>query len=309
VNIPDYTVLDMRGAYIKAANNLNKHLFLCSRATDTDVHVDIIGGEIYGNRANQAADQDMDALKFLRAHKVKIIGLNGSNWVSQGPSGHTPSIIKMDNSDDFLILGGRFWDNPYTAIFMSACYHGIVVGTWHKENHRSIYLASSQLCTVADNIIIGFNNPVGSEEGIRLYVWARYNAVIGNILRNITGASSQGINITSTNCKYNRIWSNILQNVENPVTVPAGAECDIRGNYGYNPVGYISPDPTWGTSPWTFTNDQNVPMNVYISGGTVTDISKGGQSLGITSGLIHLEPDESIVITYTAAGTLKRFGL
>ena len=87
-----------------------------------------------------------------------------------------------------------------------------------------------------------------------------------------------------------------------------GAESWAKNNMGYNPVGYISPDPTWGGSPWTFTNDKHVPIDIYVSGGTITSITKGGQNLGITSGMIHLEPNESIVITYTGAGTIKVFG-
>jgi len=315
VNIPDYTVLDMRGAYIKAANNLNKHLFLCSRATHTDVHVDIIGGEIYGNRDNQGTDIDMDALRFYRSHQVNILGLNGHNWVAQGPTGYTPSIIKMIESWNYNIVRGFFRDNPYCSIFLSASHIGSIIGTRHYKNHRSIYLASSHFCSVIDNKIEGFNSTVTTEEGIRLYVEASYNVLIGNVLRKIIGNTSRGINITHVNCKYNRIWSNTFYSVKNPIIVPDGVDCDIRGNPGYNPVGYISPDPTWGASPWTFVNDKSVPMDVYMSvatAGDVSSITKEGQNLPIPGTsptfICHLEPGESIVITYTTAGTLKRYG-
>jgi len=84
---------------------------------------------------------------------------------------------------------------------------------------------------------------------------------------------------------------------------------------GYNPVGYISPDPTWGASPWTYTNEDHVPEDVYMqvaTAGDVTGITKNGQDLplpGTTPTYIcSLQPGESITITYTTAGTLKRFG-
>jgi len=84
---------------------------------------------------------------------------------------------------------------------------------------------------------------------------------------------------------------------------------------GYNPVGYISPDPTWGSSPWTYTNNDHVPEDIYISvltEGDVSSITKDGQDMplpGTTPTYIcTLQPRESIVITYTTAGTLKRFG-
>jgi len=99
-----------------------------------------------------------------------------------------------------------------------------------------------------------------------------------------------------------------------PFSFVGAASYGVR-NDGYNPVGYISPDPTWGTSPWTYTNSDHVPEDVYMqvtAAGDVTSITKNGQDLplpGTTPTYIcSLQPGESIVITYTAAGTLKRFG-
>lgn len=52
--IPDYTILDIRGA-VKLANNANIDLFRIGNVTTPGRHIDIRGGEIDGNRANQTA--------------------------------------------------------------------------------------------------------------------------------------------------------------------------------------------------------------------------------------------------------------
>ncbi|GEM_PF-5828167 len=82
----------------------------------------------------------------------------------------------------------------------------------------------------------------------------------------------------------------------------------IRGNRGYNPVGYISPDPSVGASPCTYTNKDGVPEAVQVSGGAVRAITKDGQTLVPYPLLVDLDPGESITIEYTAAPTIKRWG-
>jgi len=84
---------------------------------------------------------------------------------------------------------------------------------------------------------------------------------------------------------------------------------------GFNPVGYISPDPTWGASPWTYVNLDHVPEDIYMSvttEGDVSSITKNGQNLPVPGTsptfISRLDPGESLVITYTNPGVLKRFG-
>ncbi len=71
----------------------------------------------------------------------------------------------------------------------------------------------------------------------------------------------------------------------------------VTGNLGYNPQG-VAPILV-GDSPFTYTNRDGVPEAVYIAGGTVSEISKGGTVLFTSSpATIWLDPDESVTVTH-----------
>ena len=77
----------------------------------------------------------------------------------------------------------------------------------------------------------------------------------------------------------------------------------MERNLGYNPVGASVITP--GASPYTYTAGCS-PETVYVSGGTVSSITKGGLNFGLTSGPFNLEPGESIVVTYTVVPTMHK---
>jgi hypothetical protein len=79
------------------------------------------------------------------------------------------------------------------------------------------------------------------------------------------------------------------------------ATCVVKDNLGYNPVGVgsISVDP----SPFTYTAGSS-PESIYVSGGTVTSITKNGTNLGIASGVFELQPYQSLEVTYSLAPTM-----
>jgi len=123
-----------------------------------------------------------------------------------------------------------------------------------------------------------------------------------------------GVNETGASNRTQVLNSNLRDNAIGALSL-VGSESYGRDVLGYNPVGYISPDPTWGTSPWTYTNKDTVREDIYItvaSPGDVSAITKNGQNLPLPGTeptyICQLEPGESITITYTTAGTLKRFG-
>jgi trimeric autotransporter adhesin len=68
---------------------------------------------------------------------------------------------------------------------------------------------------------------------------------------------------------------------------------------------------TVGASPWTYTNNTNNGVRLFISGGTVSSVEFGAQGVnsqntGVTSGMIDLKYKERVVITYTAAPTVSQ---
>lgn len=86
------------------------------------------------------------------------------------------------------------------------------------------------------------------------------------------------------------------------------AKIIAKDNQGYNPVGYTTA-PTLPASGASFTNPYCYAVRVFVSGGSVTGILINGQSIGITSGCILLEPGEAITIVYSTTPTWNWFGL
>ena len=128
----------------------------------------------------------------------------------------------------------------------------------------------------------------------------------GNRLFNNT---QYGIALFTNSNNYTITGNNVRGNTSGGINPYSGSTRLIKDNLGYNPVGYISPNPSVGASPWTYTNNDGVSEDFRFTttGGSISDVTKNSQSLG-TGGLYHLEPGESIVITYTGTGTAKRWG-
>ncbi len=82
----------------------------------------------------------------------------------------------------------------------------------------------------------------------------------------------------------------------------------VTNNKGYNPIGISAVTP--GASPWTYTAG-NTPEILYLMGGTVSAVVKGGitlaTALSATDSLpIALSPGETVVTTYTVVPTANK---
>ena len=80
------------------------------------------------------------------------------------------------------------------------------------------------------------------------------------------------------------------------------------GNTGYNPVGKFGAQPAVPASGTPYTNILNADAAVFITGGTVTAVSIGGQATGLTGGAFRVPAGQSITLTYSAAPTWVWFG-
>lgn len=90
-------------------------------------------------------------------------------------------------------------------------------------------------------------------------------------------------------------------------TAFAGTPTVTRGNVGFNPVGHQTP-PSVPASGTAQTNPFSSDSFVYVTGGTVTGISIGGSSTGLTSGTFFVGIGQTITLTYSAAPTWSWFG-
>jgi len=76
---------------------------------------------------------------------------------------------------------------------------------------------------------------------------------------------------------------------------------------GVQAVGHIDSSSA-GASPFTYMNNDSYIEEVQLVGGTITEITRNGQSLGTNRSHI-LAPGQSITITYTSAPTIRRYGV
>jgi hypothetical protein len=133
-----------------------------------------------------------------------------------------------------------------------------------------------------------------------------------NISDNIFDSTGWGIFFTgvlpstSGSIARNRFVNNYFQ-IVNPGTLFSGSS-SIKDNFGYNPVGYLTPDTVVGASPFTYLNNDVVTEDVYVIGGSgIAVTGSNGFSYPI-SGPIRLEPYQSLVISYFTIPTIKRVG-
>ena len=101
--------------------------------------------------------------------------------------------------------------------------------------------------------------------------------------------------ITAADITSNNLTGNVTGALQ--LSGPGSVAGWIADNQGYNPLGAVSITPT--ASPWTYTAG-NTPETLYLSGGTITSVAKGGVAIASP---VSLEPSETVVVTYAAAPT------
>lgn len=79
-------------------------------------------------------------------------------------------------------------------------------------------------------------------------------------------------------------------------------------NIGYNPVGKLAAQPAVPGTGVAFTNNSGSDCSVYVTGGTVTGISVGGQATGLTTGHFRVAARQTITLAYSVAPTWVWYG-
>lgn len=119
-------------------------------------------------------------------------------------------------------------------------------------------------------------------------------------------STNNSISITATNTPTaNVVEGNILTDGASATVISdSGTTSVVRDNVGHNPQGPAAITVT--ASPMTYTAG-STPEVVYVQGGTVSAVTKAGTTLASATGaVIPLAPNESIVVTYSAAPTMVR---
>lgn len=118
-----------------------------------------------------------------------------------------------------------------------------------------------------------------------------------------TKTQRYGVSIAGTNSTNVTINSCLLLNNRNAAfNTGANTGISIRNCLGWNPIGQATITVT--ASPFTYTAG-NSPEDVFINGGTVSSIVKGSTTLASASpSVVHLEPNQAVVVTYSSAPTM-----
>ena len=169
--------------------------------------------------------------------------------------------------------------------------HGIVIrsaiNSTVSRNHFGSPAAGKALIT---------NGLFGSDASNGLIATENQMAVAG-------GAGSFGIEELgglTDKCIY---AENIITGPTTAISVNASStNLQVRNNEGFNPQGIAS--ISVGGSPYTYTCGVT-HETVYISGGTVSNVSKGGSTVSAqTNCTIDMQPNETIIVTYSSIPTM-----
>jgi hypothetical protein len=183
--------------------------------------------------------------------------------------------------------------------------------------------------SITDNFIShanleAYNKSDGSAySAIEIYDSETYPFYNGFIANNhiVTLYQYQQVRASGLHGYNNTLCNNVLpKGLSSGKSVTLDSTWSVYGNTLYNPVGYISKPINSVTyhivdsgsnstfiSDVTYTNVQS-PKTLYISGGTVTNITKNGQSIGLTSGTIYLAALDTFSITFSSTPTIIVYG-
>ena len=178
ITVPSYTILDLTNAILTLGNNANTTMIWASWATD----IDIIGGVLKGNKANQAVQTN--AIGLYQSSRIKVQGNSFSDFKGIGIL-----MYGAGYSNDNFIKDNVFTDMvDYDAIALDDTGNErITVEGNHFVNSatpatstRSIFINGPTKCTVKNNFILG------AYYGIELD-YAHHSIVEGNIIKGTVG--------------------------------------------------------------------------------------------------------------------------
>jgi hypothetical protein len=204
--------------------------------------------------------------------------------------------------------------NNGTTVFLNGCIaqnngqHGVSITGNAVEVHVNggIFACNS---TSSGAIYHGINVGTGVSK------FSIKNARCGNVSAlNLPGQQSVGIYVNAgASDDYQIINNNCMSNVTSAlVSLGTGVNKSISGNLGFNPRGYLTPQPAMPASTVAYTNNIGIDADVYVSGGTVSIIETnfkgaGWVTIGTTSGLVRVPANTAIRITYSSAPTWTWF--
>ncbi len=249
---------------------------------------------------------------------TKRIVIRGNNISGYGPG----LMIVWGGCEDIIVEANGFFDAPnsggsgsgilvYTSTAFGPPLRSLIIkGNICKGNALPGISVSASETIIEGNICYNNNMSCGVSPTRRAGILVQTGessmisnvSIIGNRCFDDQSAPTQnyGVSISQT---PNLITHILVSNNDLRGNGAGGigeldcSQCRVTGNLGYNPQG-LAPIVV-GDSPFTYTNRDAVPEAVYITGGTVSEISKDGTPVFTsTPATVWLEPDETVTITH-----------
>ncbi len=227
--------------------------------------------------------------------QIRDVQIDGEDFdCSQLTPSGTPGAIQIGTAlADFTINDVRLLANTTT--------YGISCGVRTKIKCVTIDGAlSAGIYTSADDCEFIGNQISGTAgAGIKIDNGADHTRLIGNRIPTSTGPAI----LELAGASYTYAAGNDVQGAT-ACSIANNAGSVYVNNPGYNPIGgAVSFAP--GASPYTYTTATS-PETVTVGSGTVSNITIGGQAMGLISGAFHLPPHTSITVTYSVAPVMTK---
>lgn len=176
-----------------------------------------------------------------------------------------------------------------------------LVATGDKGGTGAAAGANGFTCNFCDRVNIA-NLLTNDNTGAGASIINTTNTSIVNHAANNNGTYAlMFIGVTGTTKVTGGAWTSNLGTL---LDISSGGGNQVRNISGYNPRGVDSITVT--ASPFTYTAGTS-PETIYMLGGTVSSVAQGVLTMATASpGTFHLEPNESIVVTYTVAPTMNK---
>ena len=259
----------------------------CSGVSVDEVSVDscTIGIESPTNVSNltfnrfTATNCSVNGGQFTATNGSGYARFSNCDFSGNGVAGQSTNGLYVAAWDGFTFENCVFDGNQTQGLTLSAGTGHKVIGGQYKNNGQNGVLVSGSTGTVD---------------------------VMGAVFDNTTGTQERALYEATNTSSVSMVGNDISGQTTAPFYL-ANATSYATRNTGASPQATVAA-PTVGASPWTYTNSYNVPVTLYVSGGTVTSIAQSGVTTGLVAGTFPLEVGQSVTVTYTAAPTAALVG-
>jgi len=235
ITVHSYTILVIQGAWT-CQDGLNTHWILNSDTVGGNTFIDICGGKLDGNQANQTADVNVIHFKtvshcwFYRLHiicskRVTTTSTPGVDYGGCGIQGITATncIVYRCRIEQMMKDGVQFETNSYENIVCYCTFYTTI--SFVTETGGIQFCITSGYNIAAHNMI----NVTNLENTVCLKIHsANYNILIGNVCRNANFAAIM------VYCQDGDTSQNIISK-NNIVGAGAGTGIRIRGQTTQHP--------------------------------------------------------------------------